>query len=237
MSSCSRSMTRTRQGFIASAGANVSGRAARDLLRAVGRPERDARRVREVLITGRLLHRHHRAQSSISRRQTAWHFHQGHIDRTVEHDFFAGNRRQFGPHDDHGRTTLSRAETGRSCSSLAFDTQNEGTSPSSNTLSQSGWACWRTILEGRGIRFGYVRPFAAGSQNCRKSMSLADGLDHSGRRTLGQLSVTLVLPTLEDESPLWRARASCWISRCIGFDLGAQILKQLRRMAMISQPI
>ncbi|MGI9422608.1 MAG: hypothetical protein ACR2PA_05405 [Hyphomicrobiaceae bacterium] len=76
-------------------------------------------------------------------------------------------------------------------------------------------------LEGRGIRFGYVRPFAAGVALPKVDV-IGDGLIILGGGIWGSVSHPR-LPTLEDEIRLARACLMLDIP-VIGFDLGAQIL-------------
>ena len=76
-------------------------------------------------------------------------------------------------------------------------------------------------LEGRGIRFGYVRPFAAGAKLPNVDV-VGDGVIILGGGPWGSVSDP-VLPTLEEEVRL--ARACLMLEKpVLGFDLGAQIL-------------
>lgn len=77
-------------------------------------------------------------------------------------------------------------------------------------------------LEGRGIRFGYARPFTAGGALPRIE-TLGDGLVLLGGGAWGAVTPGHVLPTLAGEVRL--ARACLMLGRpVIGIGLGAQIL-------------
>ena len=76
-------------------------------------------------------------------------------------------------------------------------------------------------LEGRGIRFGYVRPFTGGA-TLPKVEVIGDGLIMLGGGPWGSVSDP-ILPTLDEEVRL--ARACLMLDKpVLGFDLGAQIL-------------
>lgn len=77
-------------------------------------------------------------------------------------------------------------------------------------------------LEGRGIRFSYVRPFASGAKLPEVAM-LGDGLMLIGGGPWGTATPDCLLPTLEAEVRL--VRACLMLGKpVVGFSLGAQIL-------------
>lgn len=77
-------------------------------------------------------------------------------------------------------------------------------------------------LEGRGLRFGYFRPFAAAG-TLPKIETLGDGLILLGGGPWGAASKDRLLPTLEQEVRL--ARACLMLGKpVLGFGLGSQIL-------------
>ncbi len=77
-------------------------------------------------------------------------------------------------------------------------------------------------LEGRGIRFGYHRPFAAGGK-LPEVATIGDGLVLVGGGAWGAATPGHLLPTLEAEIRL--ARACLMLDKSvIGIGLGAQIL-------------
>ncbi len=76
-------------------------------------------------------------------------------------------------------------------------------------------------LEGRGIRFGYVRPFAGGAKLPNVDV-VGDALIVLGGGPWGSVSAP-ILPTLDEEVRL--VRACLMLDKpVLGFDLGAQIL-------------
>ena len=77
-------------------------------------------------------------------------------------------------------------------------------------------------LEGRGIRFGYSRPFAAGGKLPDRNV-LGDGLIMIGGGPWGTATPDRILPTLDAEVRL--ARACLMLEKpVIGIGAGAQIL-------------
>ena len=77
-------------------------------------------------------------------------------------------------------------------------------------------------FEGRGIRFGYHRPFAAGG-TLPDIATVGDGLLLVGGGPWGAASAGWLLPTLEAEIRL--ARACLMLGKpVVGFGLGAQVL-------------
>ncbi len=77
-------------------------------------------------------------------------------------------------------------------------------------------------LEGRGIRFGYARPFTAGGQLPDRNV-LGDGLIMLGGGPWGTATEGRKLPTLEDEIRL--ARTCLMLEKpVVGIGVGAQIL-------------
>lgn len=77
-------------------------------------------------------------------------------------------------------------------------------------------------LEGRGVRFGYFRPFAAGGKLPDLS-TLGDGLILVGGGPWGAITPDRLLPTLDREVRL--ARACLMLEKPVAaFGLGAQIL-------------
>jgi GMP synthase-like glutamine amidotransferase len=77
-------------------------------------------------------------------------------------------------------------------------------------------------LEGRGIRFGYARPFTAGGKLPDRNL-LGDGLIMLGGGPWGTATEGRKLPTLEAEIRL--ARACLMLERpVVGIGVGAQIL-------------
>lgn len=77
-------------------------------------------------------------------------------------------------------------------------------------------------LEGRGIRFGYFRPFTAGGTIPQASV-VGDGLILLGGGPWGTCGLGPVLPTLETEVRL--ARACLMLDKpVIGIGLGSQVL-------------
>jgi GMP synthase-like glutamine amidotransferase len=77
-------------------------------------------------------------------------------------------------------------------------------------------------LEGRGIRFGYFRPFTTGGTIPQASV-IGDGLILLGGGPWGTCATGPVLPTLDTEVRL--ARACLMLGKpVIGFGLGSQIL-------------
>jgi GMP synthase-like glutamine amidotransferase len=77
-------------------------------------------------------------------------------------------------------------------------------------------------LEGRGIRFGYHRPFTTGGA-LPQSQTIGDGLILIGGGSWGSITPGHILPTLDAEVRL--ARACLMLNKpVIGIGLGAQIL-------------
>jgi GMP synthase-like glutamine amidotransferase len=77
-------------------------------------------------------------------------------------------------------------------------------------------------LEGRGIRFGYSRPFTAGGKLPDRNL-LGDGLVLLGAGPWGTVTAGRILPTLDAEVRL--ARACLMLEKpVIGIGAGAQIL-------------
>ena len=90
-------------------------------------------------------------------------------------------------------------------------------------------------LEGRGIRFSYVRPFIAGAKIPDVAM-LGDGLILIGGGPWGAVNPDHRLPTLEAEVRLVRACLMLWIP-VIGFGLGSQILSLAAEGRVVETPL
>ncbi len=90
-------------------------------------------------------------------------------------------------------------------------------------------------LEGRGIRFGYHRPFTTGGK-LPSVPTIGDGLILLGGGPWGSKTEGSVLPTLEQEVRL--ARACLMLDKpVIGFGLGAQILALAADGARAASPL
>jgi GMP synthase-like glutamine amidotransferase len=90
-------------------------------------------------------------------------------------------------------------------------------------------------FEGRGIRFGYHRPFVAGG-NLPDIRTIGDGLLLIGGGSFGTVSVNHIWPLLDAEIRLTRA---CLMlgKPVIGFGLGAQILSLAADGSVEPQPL
>ena len=90
-------------------------------------------------------------------------------------------------------------------------------------------------LEGRGIRFGYHRPFTTGG-NIPSVPTIGDGLILLGGGPWGSKSEGRLLPTLDAEVRL--ARACLMLDKPVmGFGLGAQILAIAADGASVAAPL
>lgn len=77
-------------------------------------------------------------------------------------------------------------------------------------------------LEGRGVRFGYIRPFSNGA-TLPKPMTIGDGLILIGGGPWGAATPGFILPSLEEEVRL--VRACLMLDKpVLAIGLGAQIL-------------
>lgn len=90
-------------------------------------------------------------------------------------------------------------------------------------------------LEGRGIRFGYHRPFTAGGK-LPSVPTIGDGLILLGGGPWGSKTEGRLLPTLDQEVRL--ARACLMLDKpVVGFGLGAQILSLAADGASAASPL
>ncbi len=90
-------------------------------------------------------------------------------------------------------------------------------------------------LEGRGIRFGYFRPFTAGGK-LPELATIGDGLILVGGGPWGAASGGHLLPNLEAEIRL--ARACLMLGKpVLGFGLGAQILCLAAEGSVVGGPL
>ncbi|HRD77429.1 MAG TPA: hypothetical protein PK264_16095 [Hyphomicrobiaceae bacterium] len=90
-------------------------------------------------------------------------------------------------------------------------------------------------LEGRGIRFGYFRPFTAGG-SLPELATLGDGLILVGGGPWGTAGPDCLLPTLEREVRLVRA---CLMTEkpVLAFGLGSQILSLAADGGVVARPL
>ncbi|MBS0232234.1 MAG: hypothetical protein JSR99_01975 [Proteobacteria bacterium] len=90
-------------------------------------------------------------------------------------------------------------------------------------------------LEGRGVRFGYIRPFASGG-TIPKVTTIGDGLILVGGGPWGGATPKFLLPSLEEEVRL--VRACLMLDKpVLAIGLGAQILSLAAEGSVVATPL